>query len=504
MQTIGLLGLLWTTAVAAPTGNEEIDQWIHAERQGRHLTASAGLYGILREGNYPEQDDVVNYHLAQALMSMGMEHSAQNHLMETVRRGPKGENFRIAVTKLITLAERNDSNAELLRFVDKIDAGIFPRKAQDHIYYLQGLKHLDDDELTAATHSFDKVRKTSAVASRAIYHTGVIHNETGRLNKAVRAFKEVSTRPLRVHHREDDAALQSLAVMAMARIHFGVDQYETAQKLYAKVPQESVYWPESMFELAWANYRDPSPDLPRTLGILLALESPHFSDEYLPEAPLLRSLSLYSLCYWDEVDEVLDTYTDEWAEVIGDIDGLMSDYPPDQRKLLADQFYDDVMVSGKLGDQPQLLRRILRNKDLNGRVKTLNRLDAEIASIETQKQLWQVEVGNALIDQIQQDRIRHKRAAGKILMKQLLAQRGNLERLVGEAAIIRFESVDNQREGLDRRITHPDVPPFEATTIDHAVNNELVNWPFNGEFWWDELPYYRYVLPPVCGLNGDV
>ncbi len=501
MQTILLMvGLVGSMALAGPTDNEEINQWIGAERQGRHLSASAGLYGILREGNYPEQDAVVNYHLGRALMSMGLEHSAQNHFLETVRSGPTADHFRVAVTQLIALAEHTGSDAELLRFVDKIDPGIFPRQAQDHIYYLQGRKLLQQEELSAAANAFGRVRGSSIVSNRARFHTGVILNEQNQIGGAMRAFKEVSAKPFRLHHRDDDAALQSLALMNMARIRYGLHQYDRAAQLYAKVPQESVYWPESMFELAWASFRDDSPDYQRTLGILLALDSPHFSNEYLPEAPLLKSLSLYSLCYWEEVDSELAKYEAEWSEVLTDIDSLFLDYPPDQRVLLADQFYDDVMEKGLLGDHPTLIRRLLRNRDLEGRVETLNRLDAEIALIEAQKQLWQSEIGNGLVDQIQRDRIRYKRAAGKILMREMLDQRNTLDELMTQSQKIRFESVDEQRKALDHRVSNPEVPPMQAVVIDHAVDPELVNWPFNGEFWWDELPYYRYVIPPACGL----
>ena len=47
MQIVAVLSLLWSTAMAGPTGNEEVDQWIGAERQGRHASASAGLAAVL-------------------------------------------------------------------------------------------------------------------------------------------------------------------------------------------------------------------------------------------------------------------------------------------------------------------------------------------------------------------------------------------------------------------------------------------------------------------------
>mgnify|MGYP002633510326 CR=1 FL=1 len=501
MQIVAVLSLLWSTAMAGPTGNEEVDQWIGAERQGRHASASAGLAAVLHEGNYPELDPVVNYHLGKALLSMGLEHSAQNHFLETVRAGPGAEHFRVAVTHLIALSEHTGNDAELLRFVGKIDAELFPRQAQDHLYYLQGRKLYERHELSAATEAFQRVRGTSVVANRARFHAGVIFNEQLRLGQAMKAFKEVSAKPLRAQYRQDDANLQSLALMNMARIRYGLGQYERAADLYTKVPQESTYWADSMFELAWASYRGEAQDIPRTLGILLALESPHFSDEYQPEVPLLRSLSLYSLCHWQSVDETLALYESEWTGVISEIDGLMLDYPPDQRNLLADQFYDDVVEAGKLDSQPQLLRRLLRNRDLRARVQTLDRLEAETVAIEAQKQVWQVELGHSLVDQIQRDRIRYKRAAGKLLMRELLGERDSLAELMIQSATIRFETVDEQRRELDHRITHAEVAPFKAMAIDYGVNQQLVNWPFNGEFWWDELPYYRYVLQPRCGLD---
>jgi hypothetical protein len=39
---------------------------------------------------------------------------------------------------------------------------------------------------------------------------------------------------------------------------------------------------------------------------------------------------------------------------------------------------------------------------------------------------------------------------------------------------------------------------FSGMTLDFATSVEFIYWPFNGEFWEDELGYYRYTEQGSC------
>ena len=49
-----------------------------------------------------------------------------------------------------------------------------------------------------------------------------------------------------------------------------------------------------------------------------------------------------------------------------------------------------------------------------------------------------------------------------------------------------------QREGYSYKIDNFNLDDSKEKNIDFATDIENIYWPFNGEFWDDELGYYEY------------
>jgi hypothetical protein len=73
-----------------------------------------------------------------------------------------------------------------------------------------------------------------------------------------------------------------------------------------------------------------------------------------------------------------------------------------------------------------------------------------------------------------------------------------LSDLMTQSEVIRFEVVDAQRADYEFRMQNPDVESEEDKKVDFAVSKTIIYWPFNGEFWKDELGYYRYSEQSSC------
>jgi hypothetical protein len=71
--------------------------------------------------------------------------------------------------------------------------------------------------------------------------------------------------------------------------------------------------------------------------------------------------------------------------------------------------------------------------------------------------------------------------------------------LLAQSEIIRFEVVDAQRVDYEYRMNNVDmVDSANTREIDFATSVDKVFWPFNGEFWADELGYYHYTEQGSC------
>jgi hypothetical protein len=171
------------------------------------------------------------------------------------------------------------------------------------------------------------------------------------------------------------------------------------------------------------------------------------------------------------------------------------------RRELHDQAYDEYF-----GERTQasvlpesLFVRFLRNKDLASLVRHIDSMSSEEDLIDDQKALWRDTVGAHLRSVIAQDRQGYKLRAGRLLLREADAIQNQVTDLLGQSEIIRFEVVSAQRADYTYRMTNPDMNDgFQGLELDFATSVDFIYWPFNGEFWQDELGYYRYTEQGSC------
>lgn len=483
-------------------GPAEIEMAIEAYRAKNYIQSSAALYEILRDGKFPEHISKTQYYLAKSLDDMELYHSAQHYFMQVVKTGPGNPYFKYALPRLIRIAERTGNDYELLRIVTKIPPEAFPRQAKNHLYYLMGRKQFEREELTEAGESFQQVSSKSDLYMRAKYFEGVINQQRGKLKSAVMSFREVMSAQgtlvgdARSAQQVED--LKDLALMNVARIYYGLERYENADNYYSMVDRDSTYWAESLYERAWTNFL--RADLNLTLGLLLTVESPYFSDEeFIPEVTYLRALTFFNLCEYNEVERILVGFDAKYTPMQKEIDAFLNQYR--DQKDVWDQAYDQYFTQRHDASvlQQSVFARVLRNRDLSAMVRHLKLMDEEVVKISEKKAAWKDSVGADLLKTIEEDRVLYKKKAGMELLREMDKLNTTLQDLLVKSEIVGFEVVDAQRADYEFKAAQGD--DIEAGTkrkTDFATSRDTIYWPFNGEFWRDELGYYQYSEHGSC------
>jgi tetratricopeptide (TPR) repeat protein len=419
-----------------------------------------------------------------------------------VRQGPRNPYFKYALPKLVSIAQINGNDTELLRIVDKIPPEQFPRQAKNHLSYLMGRKLYEDGELSEALRFFQQVSPRSDLYMRSKYFEGVIHNERSKYKSAVKAFRDVYQAEVPatdIRSAEELEDLQDLALLNIARIYYGLERFDNADNYYSLVSRDSLYWPQSLFERSWATFMQN--DLNLTLGLLLTVRTPYYADyEFLPEATVLRALTFFSLCEYDEVERILLQFEDEHRPMRDELREFLGRYSTEEGRALADQAFEHYFERPHPGStlDESFFLKILRNRDIAGIVRHLDMMDREELLIDAQKPVWRDSVGAAIKEAMQADRQRYKRRAGLAMLREMSRQYEYIGDLIGQSEIIRFEVVDAQRVDYQYRASNPLVESAEERTIDFATSRDVIYWPFNGEFWDDELGYYRYTEHTAC------
>ncbi|HMV65317.1 MAG TPA: hypothetical protein PKA64_00610 [Myxococcota bacterium] len=481
----------------------DLEQFIRDHKAKKYQTAAEGLFQLLEANTCPSKDTTIKYYLAKSLHEMDMLHSAQHYYMEVVRKGPQNPLFRHALPRLAAIAEYTGNDYELLRIVGKLSPEEYPRQSRPLLYYLMGRKAYENGELSDAAAYFDQIPTEHPLYPRAQYFEGIINFEREKLKSAVKSFREVvRAEPTVTDSREQEELenLKDLSLINIGRIYFGLQRFEDAQGFYNKVQRTSVYWPESLFERAWTDFYQG--DYNATLGLLITVDSPYYSDyEFIPETSYLRALTYFTFCEYKEVERLIALFRSRYQPIRNEMRDFIDRYRSEQDRKLADRAFDEYFDAGAAHASvlpKSLFTRILRNRDLAALVRHMDLMDEEIALIDATKGAFKDAVGSHLKKVIAEDRRRYKDKAGRALLQEMLEQYRVVDGLLQDFDTLDFEVTDAQRADYMFKLSNPDVDAVDEKPIDFATSTDIIYWPFNGEFWQDELSYYRYTEQGAC------
>lgn len=482
---------------------EDVERAIKLHRAHKPLSASLLIHDLLAEDRHPEQRSRLNYYLARCLQDLELPTLAQHHHLEVIRQGPEDPLFEHALLRLATLAEQSGDTQALARIATRLPPASWPARIRPALAYQAGLREHARGELGGALSVLSQVPTTSPHGLQARYVEGIILNEQGRLKSAVRAFREVIAEDARAASREEARRirdLQNLAMLDVARIHYAVERFEDAERYYGMVEKRSTWWPRARLELAWTQFM--LGDNNAALGQILTVRSPFFADEpFLPEAEVLRALNHYVLCEFNEAERVLLDMEGRLRPIHDELRSFAKRYASAERRKLADQawqtYFTDFPAESDL--PPEVFTELLRNRDLAAMAQRIERIEGERERLLAQKARWRDAVGEPMLEILEREQLVSQRRAGLLLLAESAKLATELGDLLTQSELIRFEANEARRIGLEDLAANPQLElPVDDTPIDYALSMRDLYWPFNGEFWEDELGGYVYTGGSTC------
>ncbi len=482
---------------------EKLEDAIKAFEAKKALTATLMFHEMLQDNQFPDKESKILYYMGRALFDLKMYHASQYYFIEVLKKGPSNPYFKYALPKLVTIAKFTGDETDLVRIVTKVSPEEFPRSARNQFYYLLGTRLYDEGKLSDARKYFGQVSDKSELFTKSKYFEGIIYTKQEKLKSAVRSYTDVVKTKGEAQTQqelEELDRLRDLSIMNIARIYFSIDRFEDANTWYGNVPRTSKYWPEALFESAYSNF--VLSDLNLTLGQLLTVESPFYNeDEFIPEAQILKSLTFFNLCEFKDVNRILNDFDAKYKPVHEEMRDILKQYSSDEGKKLADQAYDRFFGAkpDKTTLPKSLFTKFLRNQELSGIVTHLEVMDREEALVDAQKTQWKDSIGEHLHKVIAEDRERLKKRAGLLLLREMAQEANYLGDLLTQSQIIKFEVVDATRADYQYKLSSQDLQDTSKEyQLDFATSSDRIYWPFNGEFWQDELGYYRYTEQGSC------
>jgi len=482
-----------------------------------HWAEAADALMRVVEGSTPDSRmgvERAEFFLAKALYELELYHAAAAALDHATTRGEQSVYFQeclawIAATSEHVIEPSRVSTAITRYRLDMLQT-LSGRPGHDRVTYLAGRRAYDEARLDDALAAWSHLVRGSRWYVPAQFLIGIIQVRQRHARAALAAFGEaIDTLDNGDDGGVEDAdRLRDLAWLSYGRLYYTLANRQArsgnsrdtqidsrllgnAIDAWDRIPIGSEYWLDAMFEQSWALFLADQDD--RVLGRIHALLSPYFDARYNPEALVLRGVVLFHHCdiggaqaavtdfhhRYDRFATELANAQAQWAdhtqafELLRALRARRATFPPEVLAVLRTALEDRELLQGLEANRALLEEEHRAQSALSSQEAVLGWVLQELA------------VDRALL-------IDH---TGEMVGNRLTALSEHLHARTNEIDSLQVEIYRTLREQSGGRMPDPARNPIVA-------DQEHQLWPFDGEYWRDELPYYRQAISSRCDRGG--
>lgn len=486
--------------------------------------AALALYGVVAG----DKDDEGNKQLAQYFLSISLYrmklYQASYALFGFIADNRNHLKFNETLLWLAKLATQLPEPADIIERVGRYrdtEIASFNNDKQKDLYhqlnYLLGRYKYRNRQFEEAIRLFNKVDEESPYYIQAQFFAGTSYVQLRKSVPAVQAFQRIETAARSsVEGVEDEDRIRDLAFLSMARTYYSASiqlDPETnapnvnAQKLSAAVKNwnqiqpSSEYWLQALFEESWAYFM--AGQYPKALGNIHTIQSPYFPGSFYPEGEILKAVIYFSNCNYEAATTVVARFNKRYVPIQEELQKVLARFKGEQQ---TEPFFKFLLsVRDGTADLPPniagIVKESMSDRQLLRGIEYVRVLDEEMARFQQTSSAFKTSaLGNQVSEVLKIARDLAVQDAGDLARSRY--QR-NLEELAehlrnGEKILIDITAA--QRNELDQAIAQNQVNQQESKIFGIVKpDEEHMLWPFDGEYWRDELGFYRQVVESACG-----
>ena len=447
------------------------------------------------------------FFMGKTLYQMGFYAGSLAYFDKIVQGGDAHTYHGAALKWLAALSRVLPETSGILEKIGTYDASALndPSLAsvKDELLFLLGrhfYRHGGEGDFDKAIGLFGQVSRNSEFYIKAKFFAGVTYVRKYEGKPAVDAFKDIlvigAEHP--AQYKADDVAdYNELAQLQMARVFYSTQQFDTSIKYFEKLDQNSADWTESLFEASWAYYMKTLNS--KALGNIHTLNAPYFEDQFFPESLLLKSVIYFKYCLYDQADEAIADFNEKYGPLTRNLNEIIKKYEDNA------DFYDYVkkVRANKAGLDPLTQRLVtsqLNDKTLLKTFAWVDELNNELAMLQKSDKAWQTtQVAAEVLQELTVQQSVAAADAGKVARDRIDRFARQLGSLARDGSKIKFEILEAKGNKLSAEAVagagRVDAGHKEEPII---VDDEHFQWKFNGEYWKDELGYYRFKIRSRC------
>jgi hypothetical protein len=299
--------------------------------------------------------------------------------------------------------------------------------------------------------------------------------------------------------------MENLAWISLARVYYTaanqggqIDGTLLGQSVesWTKVEQSSEYWLDSLFESSWAFFL--ADEYSRALGNVHTLYSPYFTDSYYPEALVLKAVTFFVNCQVDNAEATVAQFHDLYDPVKQELDAVLAEHPDNAAFF---EFLQEVR-NGSADLSPRvrpIVSTALSDRTVLQHLEYVSLLDEEQERLNATSSTFQESpVGGKVLEDIALARAFAVDQAGDLARGRYQRLIRELRDLSNQVDTVELEIATFRRGQIDQELQQQMTLAKQSKGGDVNVDEEHQLWPFDGEWWRDELGFYRQQVTNLC------
>jgi predicted negative regulator of RcsB-dependent stress response len=466
---------------------------------------------------------IAEYYLAISLYRLKF-YQASYAIFSVVADNPNHLKFKETLLWLAKLATQLPEPADIIERVGKYtdeQVARFDNAQQRDLYwqlnYMLGRYKYRNRQYEEAIRLFQRVDRNSEFYVKAQFFTGISYVQLRKSAPAVKAFQRIVTAlDEGVEGVEDEDRMRDLAQLSMARTFYSasitldaetnapnVDEQKlsAAVKYWNAVDEASEYWLDALFEESWAYFM--AGQYPKALGNIHTIESPYFPQSFYPEAEVLKAVIYFTNCNYEAASTTVARFNKRFTPLRDELKKVLNKYSGENQEEAFYKFLLEVR-EGK-GNVDEKIRPIveiaLSDRQLLRNIDYVKLLEEEEKRFKKSPPSFQnSSIGMQVGDSLKLARDLAVRQAGELALSRYRRNVDELEEHLRNGEKILIDITAAQRNILDQKITTGQVSKAESKIYGVVKpDEEHILWPFDGEYWRDELGFYRQVVESACG-----
>jgi len=226
-------------------------------------------YDVLKD---PSTRHQAQWYLAVCAFEIRSYTVSANACMEIIDEGSTHTFFDDSVRRLLEIYGIVDNQKEFQHVYERfILSGQV--QASDQINYTIGKSLYWQGKSGPAKSALMEILEESPFFVKSQYILGGILAEEGDYALALDYFKLVSEAPVET---EDDKEIHELSLLAMGRVHYENNAFDDAIEAYKRLPAESDYYPDLLYEMSWTYIKQEAwEDAARLIDVFLLAYPEH-------------------------------------------------------------------------------------------------------------------------------------------------------------------------------------------------------------------------------------